>query len=123
MELKITNDRENALMGRREITFYIDGEEKTPSAAAGKKELCKKLNLDPESTIVTKVEQRFGMRRAECAAHSYKEHGAMERNEPAHLLERVKKRSAKQDGAAEPKAEQEQKAKPEAEEEAAEAAK
>jgi small subunit ribosomal protein S24e len=98
MELKITDDKENALMGRREIAFYIDGEEKTPATVEVKVELCKRLNLDPDSTIVTKVQQRFGIRRVECTAHSYKEKGALERNEPAHIIEREKKKAAKPAG-------------------------
>ncbi len=120
MELKITEDKDNALLERREIEFSVEGEEKTPATAEVKKALCKKLNLSPDMTIVTSISQRFGMRRAECTAHSYKAQGMLERAEPAYLLEREKKKAGKPK-AGEPAEAAEQPASAEAKKEAAEA--
>ncbi|MCL4411385.1 hypothetical protein M1329_00390 [Candidatus Marsarchaeota archaeon] len=95
MELRITEDKENKLIGRREVEFVIDGEVSTPPTSEVAKELCKKLNLNPDNTIVTSIRQQFGLRRAVCTAHSYSDKRAMERYERRHIAARATKRSSK----------------------------
>ncbi len=95
MELRITYDKENKLIGRREVEFVIDGESSTPSTSEAARELCKKLSLNPDNTLVTSIKQQFGLRRAVCTAHSYSDRHALERYEERHILGRATKRASK----------------------------
>ena len=99
MELKIMSDSNNALLNRREIQFYILADNATPSRESIKVELCKKLSLSPEATIVVKMDQGFGIKRCECMAHSYKDETALKKQEPKHIQERL----VKKEKSAEPK--------------------
>ncbi|MEM0154404.1 MAG: hypothetical protein QW814_01035 [Methanothrix sp.] len=95
MEIKISNDKENKLFKRREISFLIVGEEKTPSAAQVKKELCKKLNVNPDATLIKGLYQAFGERICSGMAVSYESADAMTHNEQKHKLERRAKAESK----------------------------
>ncbi len=91
MELKIANDTENSLLNRRELEFYITGYEATNSKADAKRELCKKLNLSPDNTVIVSLNQEFGMRRSTGIAHSYSSAAELARVEPKFIIERMKK--------------------------------
>ena len=95
MEIKISNDKENKLFKRREISFLVVGEEKTPSAAQVKKELCKKLNVSPDATLIKELYQAFGERMCNGTAVSYETADAMAQNEQKHKLERRAKAESK----------------------------
>ncbi|MCL5101874.1 MAG: 30S ribosomal protein S24e [Candidatus Marsarchaeota archaeon] len=95
MEIKISNDKENKLFKRREISFAVVGEEKTPSAAEVKKELCKKLNISPDATLIKELYQAFGERLCEGMAVSYESAEAMQKSEQKHKIERRAKAAAK----------------------------
>lgn len=88
MEIKISNDKENKLFKRHEIRFLVVGEEKTPSAHEVKKELCKKLNLSPDATLIKELYQAFGERVCSGTAVSYESAEAMAQNEHKYKLER-----------------------------------
>jgi ribosomal protein S24E len=91
MELKIINDTENNMLKRRELEFYITGYEATNSKADAKRELCKKLNLSPDNTVIVSLNQEFGMKRSVGIAHSYSSAAELERVEPKFIIERMKK--------------------------------
>lgn len=105
MELKIISDNENRLLNRREISLTVEHEKGTPRKEDLARELCRKLNLSPESTIIVRMGQGFGRKESTALAYSYKTKELLERYEPKHLLAR----SAKKKDAAKP----EQAAKPE----------
>jgi ribosomal protein S24E len=90
MEIQITSNRENKLLERKEIGFSIVQEGSTPSKKEIKEELCKKLNLDPESVIIVKVEQSRGIRVGRGIAHAYPSKELVESSEPEHLVNRMK---------------------------------
>ena len=90
MELSITSNKENKLLGRREIEFNVVQEGSTPSKNEIKAELCKKLNLDPESVIIVKVDQSTGVKQGRGFAHAYPSKEAIEKFEPVHLVNRMK---------------------------------
>jgi ribosomal protein S24E len=98
MEIKVTSDSNNALLNRREIGFYVLSENATPSRDSVKVELCKKLSLSPEATIVVNMSQEFGVKRCECTAHTYKDEATLKKLEPKHIQERLvkKEKGAKQ---------------------------
>ncbi|MDE1870967.1 MAG: hypothetical protein KGI06_01880 [Candidatus Micrarchaeota archaeon] len=115
MELKILSNIENTFLKRKEITFSVDQNGSTASRAELKKEICKRLNLSPESTIVVKVDQGFGHKESTGTVHSYQSRELMERSEPEHIIARSGMGQKKQEAPAppeQPKAEEE--AKPEA---------
>lgn len=101
MELKINSNNENKLLGRREITFSVEQDSSTPSKKDIVKEVCKKLNLSPESTIIVKIDQGFGTKQSSGLAHSYESKAAMEKSEPKHLLTRLGKSAAAEPAAQE----------------------
>ncbi len=105
MEVKIISNNENKLLSRKEIRFSVDQDSSTISKSELTKEICKKLNLSPESTIVVRIDQRFGIKESSGIAHSYENQDVLKRYEPEHLVARISKKSAKKEGAEEQKAE------------------
>ena len=106
MEINIVKDSKNAVADRREIEFTITQEDRTPSKAEVSKELCKKLNLSPEATVVVKMGKEFGTRMPRAIAHSYQNADALKKSEPAFLFERVAKKAKKAAAAAAPASEE-----------------
>ncbi|MCL4372389.1 30S ribosomal protein S24e [Candidatus Marsarchaeota archaeon] len=95
MEIKITSDKKNKIFNRREINFVVVGEGSTPSAAEVKKDLCKKLNLNPDATTVRQIKQVFGSMTCECDAVSYETPAELAQNEKKYLLSRREKSASK----------------------------
>lgn len=117
MEVSIMSDTNNPVMDRREIKFSVVQEGKTASRDEIKTEICKKLNLSPDATIITEIDQEFGVRRCSGSAHSYKSKEALEKAEPRYLLARLVKRDKKKEAPQEPKEEAKAEAPKEAKEE------
>jgi len=78
-------DSKNSIVNRREIEFTITQEDRTPSKKDVERELCKKLSLSPEATVVVKMAQEFGTRMTRATAHSYPNADAMKKTEPDYL--------------------------------------
>ena len=95
MELKILTDNENKLMNRREITFRVTQEGSTANRTELTKELCKRLNLHPDCTIVVKIYQGYGIKEGSGLAHSYKTKEMLEKYEKKSILARIARKSAK----------------------------
>ncbi len=89
MELKIVSNTENKTFSRRDIMFSITQSGSTSKRVEVHAELCKALNLKPESTIIVKIDQHFGSKDSSAVAHSYETKELMERYEPRYLLDRV----------------------------------
>ncbi len=95
MDINILSDVENKTLNRREIEFAVVQDASTERSDNIKVELCKKLNLNPDCTLISKIHQEFGMRRSRGFAHSYKSKEEMANAEPKYLLERLSKKSKK----------------------------
>lgn len=95
MEVEITKDNNNAVIGRREIEVSIIQDDRTPSRDEVKKEVCKKLNLSPDSTIVVNLGQMYGLRQCTALLHSYPNSDSMKKFEHSYLFERHEKREKK----------------------------
>jgi small subunit ribosomal protein S24e len=93
MKMEVNANVENKIFQRKEIRFSVT-EEPTPSRAQISIELCKKLNLSPDTTIVVKVDQLFGSKMSVCMAHSYQNRETLEKFEPKHILKRYEKGAA-----------------------------
>ena len=95
MELEIISDKENKMLERREITFRVGNEGRTPSVVEIKQALCKKLGISPESTEIIKVNQGFGSRESTGLAHSYSKQEGMKAGIPGHITARRAKKAKK----------------------------
>lgn len=106
MEVKIISNNENKLLNRREISFVVEEQTKTANKEEILKEVCKKLSLNPEATIVIKVNQGFGKKESSGVVHSYDKKETLKKYEPEYMLTRLEKKAAKsgaaKEGAAEP---------------------
>jgi ribosomal protein S24E len=91
MELKTIKDETNNIIKRREIELYVLQDDKTPSKDEIKKEICKKFNLNPETTIIVNIEQQFGMKRSKAYVHSYQDMETLNKFEQKHILNRNNK--------------------------------
>ncbi|MDE1855960.1 MAG: 30S ribosomal protein S24e, partial [Candidatus Micrarchaeota archaeon] len=60
MNIKVDNEKDNKLLGRKEISFTISHKGQTPKKEEVKVEICKKLNLNPELTVVVKINPIYG---------------------------------------------------------------
>lgn len=95
MELNITNDYDNKLLGRREINATATYTDMTPRKEEVKEELCKKLSLNPDLVEIREIRQKYGLRVSDITAYAYSNKENMEKL--------VKKRGKKGEKAA-PKA-------------------
>jgi len=62
MKLEIIEDRENPLLERRELTVKIIYEKAPPTRDEVRAKLIAELNLDKDTTIVDKMDMKFGSR-------------------------------------------------------------
>src|SRR5437870_2574959 len=100
MNIEIMSNNENKLLNRKEILFSASFAGKTPTKEEAKQEICKKLNISPELTVVIKISPLFGSTESEILVHSYFDKEAM-KIEQKHILERsIKKEKPKQAQAA-----------------------
>ena len=71
MEIKVIEERENKIFGRKEILIEASYDEQTPSRETVKEEVCKKLNLNPDSTLIVGINQLSGSKKSEIRVQSY----------------------------------------------------
>ncbi|NJE11207.1 30S ribosomal protein S24e [Thermococcus sp. MAR1] len=87
MEIKVTEIRENKLLGRKEIYFDVIHEgEPTPSRADVKGKLVAMLDLDPETVVVQYIRSYFGSRVSKGYAKAYESKERMLYIEPEYVL-------------------------------------
>jgi len=118
MNIEIIEEKENSLLGRKEIRFRVDYKGKTPGFGEVRNELIKKVNADKSLTVIDSVNSDFGSQSAFAYAKIYKDEKSM-KVEPGHRIEKNlegKKKKEKKPEAEKPVAE----AKPEGEEPKAE---
>ena len=92
MEIKVIEEMDNKLLGRKEITFLATYEDRTVSIDEAKTEICKKLGLKPENTVINRIDQKFGLKQSEIRAYSYQSKEAMDRYERKYLTKRLEKK-------------------------------
>ncbi len=81
LELKLNNKKENKLLKRHELTFtaYYKGE--TPSKEKIKEEICKLQNINPSLTVITRIDQQYGVQESTVYVNSYNKKEEMEMHE------------------------------------------
>lgn len=80
MDIEVTREKENKLLGRKEIYFTLSySGNRTPSKDEIKEEICKKLSLKPDLTSVINVSQEYGNSTSQASVYYYSTKEAMER--------------------------------------------
>ena len=93
MELNIISQTKKQLLGLNEIKFSVIADEATSQRGMVQRELCKKLNLNPDSTVIVNMKQSFGAKLVMCIAHAYSDKESMLASEPKHLMARIAKKA------------------------------
>ncbi len=107
MNIEILEEKENPLLGRKEVRFRIDYKGKTPSFVEVRNELIKKVNADNNLTVIDSVNSDFGTQSAFAYAKIYRDEKSM-MVEPGYRIEkniRGKKKKEKKPEAEKPVAE------------------
>ncbi len=79
MEITINDDKENKLFERRELAVHAAYEGKTPGRAEIAEGVCKKLNLNPDTFQIIRIDQNYGIRTSEVVAYSYNSKESMDK--------------------------------------------
>ncbi len=77
MMISVKEDKNNKMLGRREISIEITYSGKTPQRDEIKESACKKLGLNPDATVVVRIDQLFGQQSSVALMHSYESTEAM----------------------------------------------
>ncbi|NPA48295.1 MAG: 30S ribosomal protein S24e [Thermococci archaeon] len=89
MEVRVTEVKENKLLGRKEIYFEVIHEgEPTPSRDDVKGKLVAMLDLNPETTVVQYIRSYFGSHVSRGYAKAYDDRERMMYIEPDYVLMR-----------------------------------
>ncbi len=87
MEVKVTEVKENKLLGRKEIYFEVVHEgEPTPSRKDVKGKLVAMLDLNPETTVIQYIRSYFGSHVSKGYAKAYYDRERMMYIEPDYVL-------------------------------------
>ncbi|MBU4406900.1 MAG: hypothetical protein KKB24_04855, partial [Candidatus Altiarchaeota archaeon] len=77
MNIEILEEKENPLLGRKEIRFRVDYKGKTPGFEEVRNELITKVSADKNLTIIDSVNSDFGSQSAFAYAKIYKDEKSM----------------------------------------------
>jgi small subunit ribosomal protein S24e len=93
-DLKITGDRRNELLKRRELSFTLGYTGSTPSRSEVMGKVCAILNLDEKKVVLDSVKTRFGERRMLGSARVYDDEETLKKTEQGDLMARGKPKAA-----------------------------
>ncbi len=88
MDINITEDKNNALLNRRELKFDATFEGSTPSRIDVKSKIAAMLNVPLELVILQKFENSYGMSAANGYAKIYEDADRMKVVEKEYVLKR-----------------------------------
>ena len=87
-DLKITNDRRNELLKRRELSFTLGYSGRSPSRSEVMGKVCAILSLDEKKVVLDSVKTRFGERMMLGIARVYDDEETLKQTERPYLMER-----------------------------------
>jgi len=96
-DLKITGDKRNELLKRRELTFTLGYTTSTPSRSEVMGKVCAILNLDEKKVVLDSVKTRFGERTMVGIARVYDDEQMLSKTERPYLMARGKPKAAKEE--------------------------
>lgn len=89
MDLKITQQKENALFGRKDVRFSIaHAGETTPSRTQVRQLVASELGTKTENVVIDSMESEYGRGATAGSARAYKSAEAARATERTHLLKR-----------------------------------
>jgi small subunit ribosomal protein S24e len=89
MDIKIVSNKENALMGRKEIVFTLRHEgETTPSRVQVRQLLASEVGSKTENVVIDSMESEYGLGQTHGTARAYKSADEARKTERTHLLKR-----------------------------------
>ena len=86
MDINVTEDKNNALLNRREINFTVKFEGPTPSRNDVKGKLVAMLNAPLDLTIIHKLDGEYGMQELAGYAKIYEDAARMKQVEGKHMI-------------------------------------
>jgi SSU ribosomal protein S24E len=90
MDIAITDEDENPMLHRRDITFEVVHEDATPERLSVRDSLAAKLNKDSKEVVVRDLDTKFGMRKTIGTARVYDSPGHAQDIEQNYMLDRNK---------------------------------
>lgn len=89
MDVKITQQKDNALMGRKDITFQLaHAGETTPSRAQVRQLVASQVGTKTENVVIDSMDTEYGIGRTHGTARAYKSPDEARKTERVHLLKR-----------------------------------
>ena len=89
MDLKITQNKENQLMGRKDIAFLLGhAGETTPSRTQVRQLLAAEVGTKTENVVIESMETEYGLGRTHGVARAYKSPEEARKTERTHMLKR-----------------------------------
>lgn len=89
MDVKITQQKDNALMARKDITFAVAHPgETTPSRAQVRQLVAAQVGTKTENVVIESMETEYGIGRTSGIARAYKSPDEARKTERVHLLKR-----------------------------------
>jgi len=91
MEITITEEKENPLIGRKEIRAVLTHlGDVTPTREAVRSKMAAQLNADLDRVVVQRIDGHFGEPKSQLTVHCYDNSEAVHVYEPKYLLKRNK---------------------------------
>ncbi|HUR25409.1 MAG TPA: hypothetical protein VM327_05275 [Candidatus Thermoplasmatota archaeon] len=89
MDVKITQQKDNALMARKDIKFKVAHEgETTPSRTQVRQLVAAQVGTKTENVVIESMETEYGIGRTAGIARAYKSSDEARKTERTHLLKR-----------------------------------
>ena len=89
MDVKITQQKENALMARKDIRFQVaHAGETTPSRTQVRQLVAAEVGTKTENVVIESMETEYGLGRTHGVARAYKSPDEARKTERAHFLKR-----------------------------------
>ena len=89
MDLKITQNKENQLMARKDITFQlVHAGETTPSRTQVRQLVAAEVGTKTENVVIESMETEYGIGRTHGVARAYKSPDEARKTERTHFLKR-----------------------------------
>lgn len=89
MDVKITQQKENALMARKDIAFQVAHPgETTPSRTQVRQLVASQVGTKTENVVIDSMETEYGIGRTSGTARAYKSPDEARKTERTHLLKR-----------------------------------
>lgn len=88
MNVNVTASADNKLLDRKEIEAEVSFDGATPKREEIKAAVCQKVGVNPDITVLRKVENSFGTKSVKVIAYSYSSEEALEATEPDYIKSR-----------------------------------